>query len=860
MKKVTKFGALLLGLVLAGGALVSCGGKESTTPSTNTSPTTSTSTVDATAVAKGAAEYLWDTYFKTDVQTKTDDFQLVKKAVYDGNSVSVSWTLTVTAGTAAAIYLDNEKSNENFQVVHVGYYQEEVLEETTYTLKPTVTFNGVTVELTDVVDAEKAFFSYKTPAFVLSDRAAWDLYDKAKVYNIKGVVLDVLQNGSSKGSFYFQDSEGYGYYAYKPSGAEAVKAGDTVVVTGKRSDYSGQQEFASGCTVHIYEDEERTATRLDATTDFASAASNMSFDAKYQNNLVKLEGCVPQPHEAIPDKDGNDTNSYYYFTVGNGKAQYNVYDSYYFLTDAQRAAFKTAWADAVANAKTINIYGISTVYSSQIQLYPSTAYPEVFEIAGDMSDAQKVDATLNEIAKTVKESYTEAVEVDLPAAGVRFTDAAIAWELISPTENANVVIEEGKLKIKAIDGSFEQVQVKATVTLNEATANKTFTAQTVIRTTTIAEFLANKNKDDVQYLRGYVVAAAGDHDTTGSFVLADGTGTIFSYNKFKVALGDEVIVAGVFAENGNNKFPQLGTTALLKVISSGNDVTGEVKFNLTDNDAYKAEVTADESEYHTAIAAKYAGQMVKVSGYLLTYTSGDKTYVNLYAGDANTSAQVAQLYGDATLTSEHALINHQVDIYGFVRSTGNNNPTLQVQAIVEKDAAYAIKAVPQELLTKVIIGVDGNKLDVYTNSYAWDENAEVTLYQFAKTTVIKNTKDFGEIDHIEVVIVSTYSNNLPTVKAGADKDHLVALGEYTVENYPAAVKVGQKASDNDQALNAFTFTFTPEAGAHVFEISNAGSYPFQVSAVNVYYKQFNPLKIQQIQLSHRLTSVTFLVK
>jgi len=832
MKKVTKFGALLLGLVLAGGALVSCGGKESTTsPSTNTSPTTSTSTVDATAVAKGAAEYLWDTYFKTDVQTKTDDFQLVKKAVYDGNSVSVSWTLTVTAGTAAAIYLDNEKSNENFQVVHVGYYQEEVLEETTYTLKPTVTFNGVTVELTDVVDAEKAFFSYKTPAFVLSDRAAWDLYDKTKVYNIKGVVLDVLQNGSSKGSFYFQDSEGYGYYAYKPSGADNVKAGDVVVVTGKRSDYSGQQEFASGCTVHIYEDEERTATRLNATTDFAGAASNMSFDAKYQNNLVKLEGCVPQPHEAIPDKDGNDTNSYYYFTVGSGKAQYNVYDSYYFLTDAQRAAFKTAWADAVANAKTIDIYGISTVYSSQIQIYPSTAYPTVFDIAGDMSDAQKVDATLNEIAKTIKESYTEAVEVDLPAAGVRFTDAAIAWELIAPTENENVVIEEGKLKIKAIDGSFEQVQVKATVTLNEATANKTFTAQTIIRTTTIAEFLKNQDTETVQYLRGYVVAAGGDHETAGKFVLADGTGSIYSNVTAKVALGDEVIISGVFSSFSG--FPQIGTTSLLKVVSSANDVTGEVAYNLSDNEAYKAELAADTDTNKEPTKWKYAAQMVKVTGYLVKNSNND--YYNLRAEADSSATQIAQTnFGKNITPADFA--NQNVDVYGYIAGVGNNNPTLLVQAIVAKDTAYTLTAVPQELLTKVIIGVDGNKLNVFTNSYVWDENAEVTIYQFAKTTVIKNTKDFGEIDHIEVVIVSTYSNNLPTVKAGADKDHLVTLGDYTVENYPTAVKVGQKAADNTQALNAYTFTYTPEAGAHVFEISNAGSYAFQVSAVNVYYK------------------------
>ena len=839
MKKVTKFGALLLGLVLAGGALVSCGGKQSTSTTPVTTP--STSQVDALAVAKGAAEYIWDTYFKTDAQTKTDDFKLVKKTVYDGYSVDISWALNVTAGTAAGIYLDETKSDANYQVVHVGYYQEEILEETTYTLTPTLSYSGTTVHLTDVVDEEKAFFSYVTPAFSLNTRAEWDANTKDKVYNIKGVVLDVLQNGSSKGSFYFQDSEGYGYYAYLPS--SAAKAGDVVVVTGKRSDYSGQQEFAKGCTVHVYEDEERNATRHDASDDFAAASSNKSFDAKYQNNLVVLKNCVPQAHAKVLDAKGNDTNAYYYFTVGNGQAQYNVYDSYYFLSDEQRAAFRTAWDEAVTGAKTIDIYGISTVYSSQIQIYPSTAYPAVFEVTGEMTDENKVDATLNEVKGLVKESYTEAVEVTLPAAGTLFSGVSVAWELVAPTDNANVKIEDGKLKIVAIDGSFEEVKVKATATLNETSKNVTLTAKTIINTTTIAAFYAAKDTENVQYLHGYVVAAAGDSSTAGSFVLSDGTGSIFSYNKFQVALGDEVIVAGKYAENGNNKFPQLGTTALLKVVSTGNNITGEIKYDLSDNAAYRAGLTADESENKTASAAKYAGQMVLVSGYLHSVVNNGNTYINLYA-DNTTDTQVAQLYSKESLT---ALVDTQVDIYGYVRGVGNNYPTLQVQAVVAHGADYVRTAVPQELVTKSIIGVSGNKLDRYNSasSYVWVGDAQA-VYQFAKTTVIKNTADFGEIERIEVVIISNYSNNLPTVKAAAtaaDLASATALGDYSVTgssytegHAPVTVKVAEKSSTDSTAINSHTFSYTPAAGAHFYEISNAGNFAFQVSAVNVYYK------------------------
>ena len=66
MKKVTKLGTLLLGLVLAVGSLVGCG----KTSSSSSSPDSTTS-VDRTQeyqnIVSGAGSYVWSMYYQHDV-------------------------------------------------------------------------------------------------------------------------------------------------------------------------------------------------------------------------------------------------------------------------------------------------------------------------------------------------------------------------------------------------------------------------------------------------------------------------------------------------------------------------------------------------------------------------------------------------------------------------------------------------------------------------------------------------------------------------------------------------------------------------------------------------------------------------
>lgn len=448
MRNVFKFFTLIIMACLAF-VMVGCGDD--------------TPEIDAAKVLAESGSYVFNLY-ESKAGAKTDSFDVVNTVMNGQNAVKVTWELKVE-GSQEAVQLQVKEGS--FSTVYVGYYDGKVSEPTTFTLEPSLEIAGVSKKLSELI-GNKGILHYSVDQFVLGNRAAWEALTgdhKDDLINLKGVVLDVLQSGSSQGSFYFQDADGYGYYAYKPVGAYSgsgenikwnVKAGDVVVVSGKRSDYSGQQEFGQGCTFHVYKGETLAINPLNASADWAAAASNKTFDQKYQNNYVKLENCTPL------SSDG----SYYYFTVGDGKAQYNIYDSYYFLTEDQRNAFKAAWAQAIEKGATINIEGIATVYSSAIQVYGSTHFPTIFTENAPLSAEEKL-AKAKVALELAQDQFTKkGEELALPPKG--FGGVDVSWA----SSSENLVVEEGKLVVKNLVD--EEVTLTATLSIDGKTETKEF--------------------------------------------------------------------------------------------------------------------------------------------------------------------------------------------------------------------------------------------------------------------------------------------------------------------------------------------------------------------------------------------------
>ena len=175
----------------------------------------------------------------------------------------------------------------------------------------------------------------------------------------------------------------------------------------------------------------------------------------YQNNLVELKGCVPQ----------SIAGSYYYFTVGESETEYNIYDTYYFLSDAQRDAFKKAWDDAWNDGKTVTVKGISTVYSSKYQVYGSTLAPEIITVDGELTTDQKHAYVEKLLKGAIAETYKENVTITLPTLPEY---ATVAYELTSPTEGATIALEtkDGVTTAKVTRSDKETTNtIKATVTI-----------------------------------------------------------------------------------------------------------------------------------------------------------------------------------------------------------------------------------------------------------------------------------------------------------------------------------------------------------------------------------------------------------
>ena len=413
-----------------------------------------------------AAEYVWQMYRATDDSSVTASFDVVNKVLVGDETVSVTWTLEVT-GSQDAFSLT--KKNDNFSTVNVGYYDGKVTEASTVKLVPTFTLGKKSITLKDVYaeEAAKHAIDFNTPVLTINTHEDWDKAADGDSITVKGTVVDVIakeSGSSSAGSLYMVDDKGNGYYIYKPTSTGA-KAGDLIIATGAKTIYNGQEETKAGGSYQVI-GEGTTIPVVNASADFAAATSNKvdgELANKYQNIPVKLEKCTPIK------VDG----SYYWFTVGEGKTQFNIYENNYFLNADQIAAWKTLFNDALEKGYTFTVEGISTVYSKAYQIYPSSIAPHVLTKEAELSVDDKHALVKGALEGAILESYNAAKEIafEIPSY------ATVALEVTSPAENATVSIKDGKIVVTPTPVETTN-KVKATVTIGESTKEVELTIKT----------------------------------------------------------------------------------------------------------------------------------------------------------------------------------------------------------------------------------------------------------------------------------------------------------------------------------------------------------------------------------------------
>ena len=461
--KIKKILTLAAALLLSGTVAVGCAPTSSSEPSSSeepvsSEPISSEETIDAAAVIKDAADYIWQMYRSIDNSQATGSFKVVNRVMVGRNAVDVEWTLTVD-GTEEAFKLEVDGLYSTFVS---GYYDGLVKVDSNIKLVPTYKFGDVTKTSVEIYAEEEAKkeFNLTAKELILNTRADWDKDDggKTTMYNIKGTVTAIVGGGSSSdGSFYLTDSEGYGYYAYKPTTKiSSLSVGDVVVVSGVRSDYNNQQEFGSKCTYGIATEAEKgyvipEAGFVDVTADFAAAESNKdrSLD-KYQNRPIEIKNATLKKV----------SGSYIYFTVGDSEVEFNIYDTYYWLTAAERADYMNAF---IAGKK-VNIKGLNSYYNGH-QVYGLTGHP-VVEFVDELTLEEKQGIDAKYVKDVASKVYEENAEIKLLSP--KYADK-VEWTITADNGDPTATIENGKLTISPVKGREVVNTIKATLTYGTET-------------------------------------------------------------------------------------------------------------------------------------------------------------------------------------------------------------------------------------------------------------------------------------------------------------------------------------------------------------------------------------------------------
>lgn len=412
---------------------------------------------------ENAKKQVYNLYKSLNNTSQTADIYLYSTLVREDGTYTITWTYTVTAGPAENISVV-ESDKENMIKFHVNT---EATEATTVVIKgvikdshgnqANVAENGFTVTI------PKCEYASFEEYVAMCKENGGSVSETSKTCAVRGFVIGVNGNGSSMGSVWIMDSNGNGYYAYKPkyqNGENATREslneylpiGTEVIVRGTPMlAFNSTLEFNKDCTIEktgkTAEDKGVTLDYLDVTEAWGNATSITDTALeKYQARRVELKNIV------MGEKSGND----FYFTV-NG-VEFIFRSNIYLMTIEESNALAAKW---VVGGKA-NIKGIVNVYSSKYQVYPDSVNSIEVLTQTDAEVVAGIKASLK-----LEESYK--ADFTLPTS----TLATINWTV----SGAGAVIGENNAVTITRTDEEQTVVFTASIVKGEATDTATFTVK-----------------------------------------------------------------------------------------------------------------------------------------------------------------------------------------------------------------------------------------------------------------------------------------------------------------------------------------------------------------------------------------------
>lgn len=717
------------------------------------------------------------------------DFTLDNHQMFAGVSYPVSWAITANDGEASDVTLtvDGDKTT-----VHVNG---KTKKDVAFTLTATVSdAKGLTAT---------AEFKYSIPAYKLLTHAEYIATKAGEAVTVQGIVSHYgsKSNGAQYNNLFMYDQDG-GYYIYTiansvdPANIQGLHLGAKVEVTGKKDIYNGTHEVKDA-TIKVIDSS--TQAVFEDITDVFKSASSVSDEslAAYEYRLVTIKNVE------IGGIDDSEKHNYYFFKSGSLETYIRLSTSECMLNAEQQAAFKAAFA--ADKGKLATVKGCVVLYNGQLYLNPVDTTPYTVVNTEGLTAQEQVDfaAGNNYAPRTVSGSGTS---ITLPTEDSIYNNVKISWT----ADNTDIVKVEGN-KATFTFAKEGTVKLTATFTHSEdasANAKKEFTVNLILGTpATVAELYAASKGSTVYVVTGYVVAANGDHNNEGSFVLADETGSIFSYVPAKVEVGDYVRVVGTRDEQF--KLAQLKTISV-EQLADGKFVEAQPE------DINVADVKTDGSTLYTNKYYRIVGGTLKLE------TKDGKTYYNVMFGDS----KKVSLYANAELTAQiKALDGKVVVVQGYSRgvNTTNNYWQFQVTKIEEaqmtdREKVDSVKATLKDMTVNKNFELPTSDITTIT----WAIKGETTAATLAGNKVTINQTDAEQT----VVFVATIVSGDVT----DTKDITVTIKAKTT------VQVGMKGEPNV----AYKFVIAQETlSKDLFLTGEMAGYYFATSenvddAIDVY--------------------------
>lgn len=617
-----------------------------------------------------AADYVWQLYKNTSSTQKTAstaDYNVVTKVMIENKEYSVSWAVELASGGVAdAVKLGEVK--DGMQVVDVLYDPIASTKESNYTLTATISDGKKTLV--------KAF-ERVVPAFKFSTFNDFSNPKKGEVYNVRGIITDKDEFSSGAVRYLWIQNDDCGIMAYnlKCDSEEKYKSdlkeGNEIIVSGTVTRYSGQLEFEKGCTYAVMSTTPATPNFIDATEAFKTAKDNKDTDKldMYQNRLVEIKG--------VTISDIDEANHYYNFEIGNMKTYLRTSTSYG-MTEADNKKTVENWVKGYE----ATIRGLCVVYSGAYYIQPidTNAVTITKEV---LTDEVKATNAAEKVAKSLPTEVLVSTEIALPAVSTEYEGVNLTYKVTEG--NSNFVVDGNKLKI-TVGATAVTGKIKVTAKLNNDEVSKevSILANEPTDFVTVSKFLADKDTEHEVYIKGVVVASGADADKAASFVIADSTGAVFSYNKLIVNVGDEVIIKTVYAEHSG--LPQSGTTSTYGVISTGNDVSSYKQTTIDFTGETLLAKLKEEGQTTEKLVGEIYGKMLKITAtlkggkYISLYTAGQESYVvNVYCNSEDNKALNALIpEGQESV---------EVTVYGYFRQFNNKDG---VQSIYLQLSSYEL--------------------------------------------------------------------------------------------------------------------------------------------------------------------------